>query len=71
MDFKVVHDVAKPHYDLKKLMDSFQNFFDEAEAINKKYQKEKPKSEVHKHPEEDILDELENENQLVYKLLTQ
>lgn len=49
----------------------YSQFFLESETINRKYQMENPADHI-KHKEDDVLiNEIENENQLVYKLLTQ
>ena len=36
--FQVVHDVAKPHYNIGGIVEVYRSFFDETETINKKYQ---------------------------------
>lgn len=51
-------------------MDEYRLFFEETEAINKKYQIERPKS-LHKEVKEDVLHEIENENQVVSKFMTE
>jgi hypothetical protein len=48
--------VAKPHYHLNKIAEEFKFFFDETEAINKKYQIERPAH--HKEIKEDVLHEI-------------
>lgn len=67
--FSVVHDVAKPHYNLSTIVDEYRAFFEETETINKKYQVERPSS-LHKEVKEDVLHEIENENQVVSKFMT-
>ena len=42
--FHVVHNVAKPRYNLGTIVDEYRVFFDETETINKKYQIERPAS---------------------------
>lgn len=68
--FSVVHDVAKPHYNLSGIVEEYRVFFEETEAINKKYQVERPSS-LHKEVKEDVLHEIENENQVVSKFMTE
>lgn len=68
--FQVVHNVAKPRYNLGSILNEYKVFFDETESINKKYQVERPASE-HKDIGEEMIHEIENENELVYKLLTE
>lgn len=68
--FSVVHDVAKPHYNLSTIVDEYVAFFEETQAINKKYQIERPSS-LHKEIKEDVLHEIENENQVVSKFMTE
>lgn len=68
--FQVVHNVAKPRYSIGTIVDEYRVFFDEIETINKKYQIERPASQ-HKDLGEDMIHEIENENELVYKLLTE
>lgn len=68
--FNVVHDVAKPHYNLSTIVDEYRLFFEETEVINKKYQVERPKS-LHNDMKEDVLHEIENENEVVSKLMTE
>lgn len=68
--FNVVHDVARPHYHLNTIVDEYKLFFEEAEAVNKKYQVERPKS-LHNDMKQDVLHEIENENEVVSKLMTE
>ena len=66
--FQVVHNVAKPRYNIGTIVEEYRVFFDEIETINKKYQIERPASQ-HKDLGEEMIHEIENENELVYKLL--
>lgn len=55
----MVHNVAKPRYNIGTIVDEYRVFFDEIETINKKYQIERPASQ-HKDLGEEMIHEIEN-----------
>jgi len=66
---QVVHEIAKPFYSVSKLTTLFKQFFDESEAINARMQIESPSK--HLIEEKEMMEEIEKENELVYKLMSQ
>ena len=68
-EIRVVHEIAKPFYHISRLPDEFKQFFEESEEINLRMQSESPSK--HAIEEREVLEEIEKENELVYKLMSQ